>query len=243
MKFCNKCGAQLADELKLCDKCGAAVEPNPEEIQSTPDIAESEKPIAEPASQAEPKAVSIKAITPDNIKDKLLELINQYIPASLLQSKPDFMAYLGFGCMALVAIVYLICMYIYIPDICWPIGKSAELGGAGAGAVWMYLYFIINLIPAVFALWPLKIKSFRKYSMLCAAGIFVMTLFSLICWALCEPANVYEAMVIYPLQSSFNTQAWFSFMDCLSEAWYLKLILSLGAVFGYGVDYLVNKSK
>ncbi len=245
MKFCNKCGAQLSDNIKFCDKCGASVS---EDNTQQNGFAEVYKDAFNEASQTEhttaqaSSASSASAQTSD-IKAKAADIVVKYIPSKLLDSKNKLMDYIGFGCMSALALVYLVCMYLYMPDICWPIGKSAELGGVGAGAIWMFIFFIANLFPIVFALWPLKIKSFKIYSLLCAAFIFVLTLFSLICWGICEPSNIFEAMVIYPLRGSFNTQAWFSLVDCLSEAWYLKLILSLGAVFGYGVDYLIRYNK
>ena len=222
MKFCNKCGAQLSDNIKFCDKCGASVS---EDNTQQNGFAEVYKDAFNEASQTEhttaqaSSASSASAQTSD-IKAKAADIVVKYIPSKLLDSKNKLMDYIGFGCMSALALVYLVCMYLY-----------------------MFIFFIANLFPIVFALWPLKIKSFKIYSLLCAAFIFVLTLFSLICWGICEPSNIFEAMVIYPLRGSFNTQAWFSLVDCLSEAWYLKLILSLGAVFGYGVDYLISYNK
>lgn len=51
MKFCNKCGAQLADEARFCPKCGKALGAAPISAGANTDSAEPPAAVAEPTKK------------------------------------------------------------------------------------------------------------------------------------------------------------------------------------------------
>ena len=131
-------------------------------------------------------------------------------------------------------------------EMCMPISigvissYSGDFGGIknGACALWMVFYFILNLFPVYVAFVSFFNKKRRMLALYSSVFLFVLTLFSSICWLACEPATVIESIDTY--QKS-GMVAWYVMLDSLSEVWYLKIILSIASVFGIGVDYMVNK--
>lgn len=245
MKFCDKCGAQLEESMKYCDKCGAEVLYDLDGSESTADSFADlpSDDYQEPIAPQPVKNTGVRRGGAGDIKSQLRDIAEKYLPAALINPKSRLTEYIGHGCIVALALVYLICMYLFIPDICWPIGQAVVIGGSAAGSAWILIYFMLSLIPVIPAVMPFINKSFKKYTMLSAFFFFAITVFSLICWGLSAPHNIDEAMVYYPIQSAYNTQAWFSLMDCLSEAWYLKFILSALMFTCYGIDFLFDDNN
>lgn len=228
MAFCEKCGAILSDDMKFCDKCGAQVYSS-----------------AESGGQSglnnnyHPYAIPQKS---------LLDMVKSILPESLTTPGDKTMLFAGIGCMAALSFIYIICMFVFMADICLPIGfgsdafmpllSSLGTGNSGASSLWLLIYLLLGLSPAVFAVLAFTNKKFRVYAVFTAAAAGVITVLSFLAWLISAPGSVIEAITYY---SGPNKYAWYVLTDALSEVWYLKLILAAGTVAGFGVDYLVNK--
>lgn len=231
MAMCEKCGAHLEEGMKYCDKCGSDVT-----VQSA------EQTIANELKDLnDVEAV----ITPaSGIIGRLEKLINAYLPHPFTKMGDRTSLMIGLGCLAVLSVTYLVCFFAFMAEMCLPIGIGISVEGMGidgASPIWMIAHFVFNLFPIFFLIKAFLTKKYRLYVVFVAAFIFVLTLFSLISWGMCEPGNYVEAVSVY--SDSPGSIAWFTFVDSLSEAWYLKFIFSLGAIFGFGVDYIVNKGK
>ncbi len=228
MFVCNKCGAHLEDGMKLCDKCGSDVTVIDENA---------------------PQAVSLEDIKPlekeEASKGGIIEKISGYTsllphPFGVKNDRTALM--IGLGSVAALSLVYIICFFVFMADMCAPIAMG--IGGSGvdgASPLWMVVYFALQLFPLVFCALTVLNKKYRLPTLFAAAFSFVLTLFAFIAWGICEPATLTEAFGIYQLNA--GSVAWYVLVDSLSEVWYLKLLLSLGAIFGFGVDYIVNEGK
>lgn len=232
MAVCKKCGAHIDEDLKFCDKCGSEIV-----LQKTEDNTESSADIDTVA----------KDIIQDTSADDSAGLIGQiknavysFLPQPFTKKGDRTSLLIGIGSLIALALTYIACFFSFMPEICLPVGSGA-LGADGASALWIIAYFVFNLFTVFFAVKAFLCKKYRLYAVFISAGIFVMTLFALIFWGMCEPKNYTEALSMY--QESAGSVAWFTFTDCLSEAWYLKIIFSLASVFGFGVDYIVNEGK
>lgn len=228
MAFCEKCGANLAEGTRFCDKCGAPV--NAATAAPTPD------PV--PNYGAAPN--SYAPVAP---KVPFTTKLKGSIPAQLQDPKNQLMFWIGLGSLATIALSYLISMFLYIPDMCEFIGRAGTHCGIvdyfdaseGASSIWMIIFMALNLIPLALVLLSLKDSKYRLWSVFAAAGYFTFTIIALISWGIMDP--------ITWVDPSWNKAAWFVLMDCLSEMWYIKLLIPAGVVIGYGVDYIVNKAK
>lgn len=228
MFVCNKCGAHLEDGMKLCDKCGSDVTVVDEHA---------------------PQPIGLEDIKPLEQKEApkggILAKIAQYIPLlpQPLGNKNDRSALMiGLGSVAGLSLVYIICFFVFMADMCAPIAMGVTDSAVdGASPLWMLVYFALHLFPLAFCILTVFNKKYRLPTLFAAAFSFVLTLFSFISWGICEPATLIEAFGIYNLK--FGSVAWFVLVDSLSEVWYLKLLLALGAIFGFGVDYIVNEGK
>lgn len=253
MAFCQKCGAQFADGMKFCDKCGT---PTGQEQYQQQAPAQNQY-ANQGASQAQyaPQGTqgvnagyaSYSASTPSYgaAPSKGLEdTIKSVIPASLMKPGDKTMYFVGLGSIIALAITYIVCFFVFMSDMCVPIAAGA-MSDEGSSSFWMVVYMLFNLFPAVIAGYAVVNKKFRVIAIFAAAFSFVLTIFALISWGICTPSSFLRAGNYYlgKVDPEYGTFSWYILMDCLSEAWYLKLILPLGTIFGFGVDYIANKAK
>ena len=153
-----------------------------------------------------------------------------------------------------LAFVYIVCFFVFMADIAFVVGCRAlpdstfitfSTSGSriGVNGIWMIAYFIINLFPAGLAIFNF-LKPQNKYMVVIASCIcLIITVFSLIAWGSCNANDFIGAVSIYPIMDKWTTFAWYCLVDCLSEAWYLKIPIALIACFSYGIDYIVNNKK
>ena len=235
MFTCDKCGARLMDGIKYCDKCGSEV---------------SEK------SKTSIEAMGLNDIKPleyevsNNKKDFKSVLMNliSYLPQPMSNKGDRTALLIGQGSVIALSLVYIICFFAFMPQMCMPISigvvasYSGDFGGMtkGACSLWMILYFILNLYPALIAVLSFFNKKYRMTALYSSVFLFILTFFTLISWSLCEPNSIIEAIDTYQKSGSI---AWFALVDSLSEVWYLKVILSLASVFGIGLDYVINNGR
>ncbi|MBQ4528932.1 MAG: zinc ribbon domain-containing protein [Clostridia bacterium] len=243
MAFCEKCGAMHADGIKFCDKCGAP----------TNQAAPAASAPADDSAYGSYPSYGYSAPTPGYSapapgSGSLLNTVRGILPPQYTAPGNKTMFFIGFGAMVALAITYIACMFAFISDMSLPIGQGADLGvrdfwdaSDNANPLWMVILMAFSIVPAVFAAISFKNPKFRLYSVFASAALLVVTLISLLIWGIWGYDNVrdlYEVME----DSSYNLMAWNVLMDCLSETWYLKIIFPVVAIFGYGVDYLVNKN-
>lgn len=225
MAFCDKCGAMLAENMKFCDKCGS--------------------PVDAPAADIG-QSISAYDISADTTaKRSVIDTVKTILPANLFAPEDKTLFFVGIGCMAALSLVYIICMFAFIADICLPIGLGSEAfmsflsvfgsGANGASPLWILIFLALSLAPAFFAVISFVSAKHRTWSVVAGAVCALITLFSFFVWLISSPDNILEAITYY---SGSNKYAWYVLMDALSEVWYLKLLLSAGAVFGLGIDYL-----
>ncbi|MBE7049900.1 MAG: zinc ribbon domain-containing protein [Ruminococcaceae bacterium] len=226
MAFCEKCGGQIADNMKFCDKCGAPV------ATQAANAAQPQQGYAYQQPIYQQKVSAGKGI---------LNLAKSYLPANLTTPGDRTLHWIGLGSLAALAITYIVCFFLGMNEMCFPIAAGAVEDGEGANAIWMVIYFALNLAPLYFALKALKPEANKLSALIASAACFVVTILSLIIWGICEAGEFMEAVMEY--SDSPNTAAWYFLNDSLCDAWYLKLILPLGAIFGFGIDYLVKKEK
>lgn len=232
MAMCEKCGAHLEEGMKYCDKCGSDIT-----VQSSEDTIAKELKSLEVTEDVTP-AVS------GGIIEQIENAVFTYIPHPFTKMGDRTSLMVGLGSLAVLAITYLVCFFSFMAEMCLPIAVGVSVGDAeisGASSLWMIAHFVFNLFPVFFVVKAFLQKKYRLYAIFVSAFVFVLTIFSLISWGMCEPANYLEAVTVY--LDSPGSIAWFAFVDALSEAWYLKIIFSLGAIFGFGVDYIVNKGN
>lgn len=235
MITCNKCGARLDDGMKFCDKCGSNLSAAGEDkspIIGLDDI----KPLEKTEKKEEGRLFNYinKAIT--------------ILPHPLSQKGDRTSLMIGIGSLFALAFIYVICFFAFMSDICMPvsIGVVSEYGGSlggitkGASPLWIIFYFIFNLYPLYFAVFAFINKKYRLYSIFACLVTLFITVFTFISWAICSPDTIIESIDTY---GKASTIAWYAMLDSLSEVWYLKILLSLSAIFGFGVDYLINNGK
>ena len=222
MSYCENCGAVIDERALVCENCGAHI---------------SYRSADEQQGRSYNEDIFL------TIKNKAWDFVQTYVPQKLLTPGDKTLFYAGFGCFGALALVYILCMFAFMADICLPIGLGSEAflsfvagvgsDSAGASALWILVFLIINLVPVAFAVLAFFKADFRIYSLYAMAGFIILTIFSFFAWLISSPASMLEAITYY---SSPNKYAWYVLMDSLSEAWYLKIILSLGAAVGIGVD-------
>jgi len=235
MFICDKCGAHLMDGIKYCDKCGSEVN---KELKST----------LENISLNDIKPLEYEDI--NNKKDFRAVLINiiSYLPQPLLKKGDKTALMIGQCSVIILSLVYIICFFAFMPQMCLPVSigviasYSGDFGGMSKGAcsLWMVLYFILNLYPAFIATLSFFNKKYRMSALYSSVLFFILTVITLILWIICEPASIVESIDTYQKAGSI---AWFSLVDSLSEVWYLKVVLSITSIFGFGVDYMINNGK
>ncbi len=234
MAMCEKCGAHLEEGMKYCDKCGSDVTG-----QSSGNILADELKSLDNEEVQQNSGLGI--IT--QIENAVLT----YLPHPFTKFGDRTSLMIGLGSLAVLALTYLVCFFSFMAEMCLPVGLGiisdvmGSLSIGGASPVWIILHFVFNLFPIYFVVKAFLNKEYRLYAIFVAAFILVLTLFSIISWALCEPSDYMEALSVYT--DSPGSIAWFSFVDSLSEAWYLKILFSLGAIFGFGVDYIINRGN
>lgn len=235
MITCNKCGARVEDGMKYCDKCGSdmsAVKNTNEQILGLEDI----KPLEKETRTKENKFYSLI--------DKGISLL----PPKLTMRGDRTSLMIGLASLFALSFIYIICFFVFMSDICMPVslGLISEYCGSvggitkGASPLWIVFYFILNLYPVYFAVFSFFNKKYRLYSIFACAVTLLIIIFTSIAWALLSPDTIIESIDTYGKSSAI---AWYAMIDCLSEAWYLKIILSLSAIFGIGVDYFINDGK
>lgn len=235
MFTCDKCGARLMDGIKYCDKCGSEVSENSKtsiEAMGLNDI----KPLEYEVSNNK-----------KDFKSVLMNLIS-YLPQPMSNKGDRTALLIGQGSVIALSLVYIICFFAFMPQMCMPISigvvasYSGDFGGMtkGACSLWMILYFVLNLYPALIAVLSFFNKKYRMTALYSSVFLFILTFFTLISWSLCEPNSIIEAIDTYQKSGSI---AWFALVDSLSEVWYLKVILSLASVFGIGLDYVINNGR
>ena len=229
MLECKKCGAYVEENVKFCDKCGSEISAQYDEVISE----------VEQESIAQPDMPNIKASSP--ITEQVENAVHSFLPHPFTKKGDRTSVLIGLGSMAILAITYIICFFSFMPEICLPVGLGIVNTTSSASPLWVIVYFVFNLFPVLFLIKAFLVKKYRLYALFASLGIFVLTLFTLIFWGMCEPSNYLKAVSVY--NNSPGSIAWFAFVDCLSEAWYLKFILSVTSVFGFGVDYIVNKGN
>ncbi|MBR2404299.1 MAG: zinc ribbon domain-containing protein [Clostridia bacterium] len=222
MSYCENCGAIVSEHARSCETCGAQI--------GFAGIGE---------QQGRAYNESLFVTTKKNIWD----FVQKYVPQKLLAATDKTLFFAGLGCFGALALVYILCMFSFMADICLPIGLGSEaflsfVAGAGwdssgASALWILIFLIVNLVPAAFVALAFSKNDFRRYCLYALAGFIILTVFSLFAWLISSPGSMLEAITYY---SSPNKYAWYVLMDSLSEVWYLKLILCVGAAVGIGVD-------
>ena len=238
MPMCEKCGAHFEEGMKYCDKCGSEIAM--QETQNVPPV------VTEEVENTEEKQ-KIR-INLSQGMGGVLEGLLSYLPHPFTKPGDRTALMIGLGSLGVLALTYLICFFAFMAEMCLPVSMGVlfeymgSLGSLAEGAspIWIIVYSVFNLFPIFLAVYAFLNKKFRLYGIFAAAFLFVLTLFSFITWGICEPASFIEAIDTY---HSAGTIAWYVFMDALSEVWYVKMLLSLAAVFGLGVDYLVNKGN
>ena len=227
MAFCEKCGGQIEDNMKFCDKCGAPVAPQAANV-------------AQPQQQGYvyQQPVYQQKVSAGN---GILNLAKSYLPANLTTPGNSILHWIGLGSLAALAITYIVCFFLGMNEMCVPIAAGAGEDGEGANAIWMIIFFALNLAPLYFTFKALKPESNKVPALIASVACFVVTILSLIIWGICEAGEFMEAIMEY--SDSLNTMAWYFLNDSLCDAWYLKLILPLGTVFGFGLDYLLKNEK
>ena len=228
MSYCAICGAAVSEHARTCGTCGAHIS-------------------CQSADEQQGKSPNENIFL--TIKNKAWTFVQTYVPQKLLTPGDKTLFFAGFGCFGALALVYILCMLSFMADICLPIGLGSEaflsfVAGAGVDSVgasplWILVFLIINLVPAAFAVLAFFKTDFKIYSLYALTGFIVLTLFSLFAWLISSPGNMLEAITYY---SSPNKYAWYVLMDSLSEVWYLKLILCVGAAAGIGVDAIKDSS-
>jgi len=253
MLKCEKCGASLEEGMKFCDKCGSEITPDAV-VAATENTIDNTYIPNEESVNYDFESASDSNPVPEAKETKggimgIFEKYLSYIPHPFTKPGDRTALIVGLGSLGVIAVLYIVCFFAFMSEMCLPIAFgafSSDYTGAlgnlvsGASPLWMIFYFIFCLFPVAFAVLAFLNKKFRLYSVFVSAFIFVLTLVSFIAWLICEPSSFVEAVSMYTGAGSI---AWFVFVDALSEIWYLKMILSLAAVFGFGVDYLVNKGK
>ncbi len=231
MAMCEKCGAHLEEGMKYCDKCGSDV--TVQSAQETIANELKELNVEEPVKEAA-----------YGIKGQIENAVFSYLPHPFTKVGDRTSLMIGLGSLAVLAVTYLVCFFSFMAEMCLPIGVGVSVEGIdinSASPIWMIAHFVFNLFPIFFLVKAFLTQRYRLYTIFVAAFVFILTIFSLISWGMCEPADYMEAFTVY--SDSPGSVAWFAFVDSLSEAWYLKILFSLGAIFGFGVDYIVNKGN
>ena len=228
MLVCKKCGNQNDDNSKFCDKCGIELDVVQEETV-TNDIHEDEN-VVESRTEGSPL----------HLVNQIENAVHPFLPHPFTKKGDRTSLMIGLGSFAVLALTYIICFFSFMPEICLPIGITAT-GVEGASTLWIVAHFAFGLFTVFFAVKAFLTKKYRLYTLFVSVGIFVLTLFALIFWGMCEPSTYTDAMMVY--SNSPGSIAWFAFVDCLSEAWYIKFIFSIASVFGFGVDYIINKGN
>lgn len=235
MFTCDKCGARLMDGIRYCDKCGSEVSENSKSSLDAIGL-NVLKPLEYEASN-----------TKKDFKSVIINLIS-YLPQPLSNKGDKTALMIGQCSVITLSLVYIICFFAFMPQMCMPvsIGVIASYSGdfgsmtKGACSLWMIMYFMLNLYPAFIAAVSFFNKKYRMTALYSSVFYFVLTIFTLICWSICEPASIVESIDTYQKAGSI---AWFALVDSLSEVWYLKVVLSITSVFGIGVDYMINNGK
>lgn len=235
MFTCDKCGARLMDGIKYCDKCGS-------------EVSEISKASIDTIGLNVLKPLEYEALSDKKDFKSILTNLVSYLPQPLSNKGDRTALMIGQGSVIALSLVYIICFFAFMPQICMPISVgvissySGDFGGMtkSASSLWMIVYFIFNLYPAFIAAISFLNKKYRMTALYSSVFLFFLTVFTLICWSVCEPNSIVESIDTYQKAGSI---AWFAFVDSLSELWYLKVILSITSVFGIGVDYIVNNGK
>ena len=250
MAFCEKCGGQIKDEMKFCDKCGVPVTQSDvlkQEVISEEVLVDNVANSDAIAKQYSDAKTDITVVSAD-IKasaESIVDSIKTRLPEKLVTPGDKTLHWIGFGSLVILAFTYVTCFFVFMADICTPIalGVVGDKGGTeGACALWMIAYFVFNLFPIYFAITALKYESSKKPAMLCAVVSTILTLFSFIAWGCCDAGSFPEALELYT-GGRADVFAWYVLNDCLSEVWYVKLILASMTVFGFGMNYFVNKEN
>lgn len=244
MPMCEKCGAHYEEGMKFCEKCGSEIAV--QEIQDAPQVV-AENIIENDVENVVKGEATRTKVSTGGIMG-MLEGLLSHLPHPFTKPGDRTALMIGLGSLGVLALTYLICFFAFMAEICLPVSMGVlfeymgSLGSIAEGAspIWIIAYFVFNLSPVFLAVYTFLNKKFRVYGIFAAAFLFVLTLFSFIVWLICAPATFIEAIDSY---RSAGSIAWYVFMDALSEVWYVKMLLSLAAVFGLGVDYLVNKGN
>jgi len=223
MSYCENCGAVIDERALVCETCGAHIS-----YQS--------------ADEQQGRTYNENIFF--TLKNKAWHLVQTYVPQKLLTPGDKTLFFAGFGCFGALALVYILCMFAFMADICLPIGLGSEAfmsfvagvgsDSAGASSLWILVFLIVNLIPGIFAALAFLKSDLRVYSLYALAGFVILTIFSFFAWLISSPDSMLEAITYY---SSPNKYAWYVLMDSLSEVWYLKIILAVAAAVGIGVDF------
>ncbi len=269
MAFCEKCGGIISPEMKYCDKCGSAIVHEPVESpvdNSAASDVENETTAAEVIvsqgdeshNESELNEIAEEAkISKEKINFNVRTYVDNFIsslPPIITQPGSRIMRYCGFGGLAVSSAMYLICFFLFMADIAFVVGCravpnislnmfGASTGKIGAGSIWMVIYFAINLLPVALTMLAF-LKPHRKYFIPVAPTVcFMLSIFSLIAWGLCNAGNFTEAITIYPTFNAWGTFAWYCLVDSLSELWYIKIPFALISGVAFGIDYIINNKK
>ena len=245
MALCEKCGGQITEEMKFCDKCGSPVEQTvPENIENVQPQFEQETVNHNIDENQQPPAIS-QVVNTDVIvsaKKGIKDFLKANIPENLANSDNKIFHWAGFGSLSLLALTYLICFFGFMNEMCTPVALGATGLMDGASPVWMIIYFVFGLAPVYFAYKSFKYESCKNSSIVVSAFYLFTTLFMLVVWGICDPVDFMEAGNVYAGDSP-NIFAWYILSDCLSEVWYVKVILSALSILGFGIDMLVCRGK
>ena len=273
MKFCEKCGSPVSDELReevLKDMQSQvqSEEVYEEKVDYTSDF-EARVDMSEPvfnyesdygsSSEYQDSPVT-ETVSGKNVKTQNFDMkkvagdLASKLPPSFVKQGSKFGFFTGIGSLFVIALIYIVCFFAFMKDISYVVGIGATadmaiggLGGdIGVSNLWMIVYFALNLLPALMCGYIFLTASSKSTKLVAIATpllFFVMTVFSVVVWAICDADNFFMAVNIYGVSEKFGTLAWYTLMDCLSDAWYLKIPLSVVSILGFGIDFITNGRK
>lgn len=243
MALCEKCGGQISEEMKFCEKCGTPIlkteSDSVEEIQ-----ADSEQTtfLSEPEQPAQSLEQPLNSDVINSVKNGIREFLISKLPENFTTPGNTIFHWIGFCAYAILCAIYLVCFFVFMNEMCAPVALGTVGNMSGASSLWMVVYFALGLLPLYFCYKSFKPETNKIPAIISVIAFAFLTVFMFIVWCICDPADFTEALNIYAGDSQ-NIFAWYVLSDCLSELWYVKLILSGLSVLGFGIDYFINKER
>ncbi len=253
MAFCEKCGGQISEEMKFCDKCGSPVVQVQQEIfndvpaQET--LTEDVSPVVSDESDYQPVGVEVASECDGIVADKVESskfsvkgFLESTLPANLISPGSKFFHWIGFGAFSLLALVYLIYFFVFMDEICTTVALETFGNINGSNPLWMIVYFVFNLSPIYFAYKSYKYEINKIPTLITLVSLIFVTVFMFTVWGISDAVDFMEAASVYAVDSP-NVFAWFVLSDCLSELWYVKILLSVLSIFAFAINRMINMEQ